>query len=113
MSNYPPGVTGNEPQIAGYDERDEIREVVECQFIGDMVVGQLRAWGRAGTRKQRRVSAVVCTFNGGDVDGLLVGDLRNADEATFFWECPSCGTENETTVDVGLEDDGPADSYWS
>ena len=31
MSNYPPGVTGFEPEIAGYDERDNIREV-ECGY---------------------------------------------------------------------------------
>jgi len=29
MSNYPPGVTGSEPEIAGYDEKDGLQEV-EC-----------------------------------------------------------------------------------
>lgn len=29
MSNYPPGVTGNEPQIVGYDEHE-----TECENCG-------------------------------------------------------------------------------
>lgn len=31
-SNYPPGVTGNEPQIAGYPE---IEEEIECPNCGE------------------------------------------------------------------------------
>lgn len=31
-SNYPPGVTGNEPQIAGYDELEY--DCDECQTTG-------------------------------------------------------------------------------
>lgn len=37
MSNYPPGVTGFEPQIAGYDESsgpDEEFECDHCEFAG-------------------------------------------------------------------------------
>lgn len=47
MSNYPPGVTGNEPQIAGYDE-DEIEvddwTCDQCDHHADMITGyQIRA----------------------------------------------------------------------
>jgi hypothetical protein len=32
LSNYPPGVSGNEPQIAGYDEKDfEDGREASCQ----------------------------------------------------------------------------------
>jgi hypothetical protein len=32
-SNYPPGVTGNEPEIAGYDEDDELaRDNLKAEF---------------------------------------------------------------------------------
>lgn len=37
MNNYPPGVTGLEPQIAGYDSRDGgdvDLECEECEFAG-------------------------------------------------------------------------------
>ena len=37
MNNYPPGVTGFEPQIAGYDEVESVREVeCECGWLGEV-----------------------------------------------------------------------------
>ena len=113
MSNLPPGVSGHEPQIAGYDERDVFREVEECLQVEALVLADLvirRTWGgKPGTSNARpnvRVTArpVVCTFEGGTVPGLLVGDFRHGDEIPFLWDCPVCGTENETTVD--------ADEFW-
>lgn len=40
LSNYPPGVTGNEPQIAGYDATEEVRE---CPVCGEETEGWLSA----------------------------------------------------------------------
>ena len=71
MSNYPPGVTGNEWQIAGPDaERDETRDVKEC--------------GNAE-----------CEFEGGTVEGVVT---FYGFEAWFDWECPECGHSNEEDV---------------
>lgn len=69
LSNYPPGVTGNEPQIAGYDDEDVDvrecnREVADendetsiCSFAGEVSIG----WsGRIG-----------------------------------YWVCPDCGWKHE------------------
>ena len=45
MSNYPPGVTGNEPQIAGPDserqDRDE-RECAQCDFNDEVTIEEVR-----------------------------------------------------------------------
>ena len=40
MSNYPPGVTGLEWQIAGCDEEEAVRECggEECSFSGDVTI---------------------------------------------------------------------------
>lgn len=95
MSNYPPGVTGNEPQIAGQHEQDATREVGECwRFnnpdapLAGLPVGQVPP---------------LCTFAGGEVAGTLVGNPRES--VTFFYDCPSCGSENDEDVDV--EEFGP------
>jgi len=65
LSNFPPGVSGNETQIAGDDyERDETRHVDACDYLRDS-----------------------CTFSGGDVEGELYGDHACA---TFAWICPGC-----------------------
>ncbi len=75
MSNYPPGVSGFEPQIAGYPEREETREVGPCgQGDGE----------------------VDCPFEGGAVAGTFVGDEHGG---TFYWGCPMCGNEIDTDVE--------------
>lgn len=88
MSNYPPGVTGLEPQIAGYPETDETRQVQECARIGFPYPVRV-----SPTRVQTRD----CDFGGGEVDGLTVGGLWEG--GTFYWTCPVCGAENETVVE--------------
>jgi uncharacterized Zn finger protein len=37
MSNYPPGVTGREPEIVGYDEREVSAECQGCEWEGEVV----------------------------------------------------------------------------
>ena len=45
MSNYPPGVTGNEFEIAGPDWEGPIdRDCEDCRWIGEV-----DAWGYQGT----------------------------------------------------------------
>ena len=68
MSNYPPGVTGFEPEIAGYDEREALREV-DC--------------GYDPCRYALEVP-VVEVFTGHDVV-----------EWFAVWTCPSCNEANE------------------
>ena len=67
MSNYPPGVTGFEPEIAGYDERDNIREVDcgydPCRYALEVPVTE--------------------TYSHDVVQWYAV------------WVCPSCNEENE------------------
>jgi rubredoxin len=67
MSNYPAGVSGNEPEIAGYPER-EVVAVVECDD-GD---------GGCGVSS----SALTTEF--------LIG----SDEIEVQWTCPLCSFEN-------------------
>ena len=69
MSNYPPGVTGNEPQIAGYYEKIDTREM-QCRFRD-------------------------CEFEG-EAEGTLETDLI---DIWFHWICPDCGLENTTEID--------------
>ena len=78
-SNYPPGVSGFEPQIAGYDEREVMCEVYcpvdECsEFSGQVLCTE------------------VSTSRG---DHLIYGNR--------YWTCPACGENNEE-FDIVLED---------
>lgn len=109
MSNYPPGVSGFEPQIAGSHELDDSRLVDECVNVGEYrimrIAGKYRydfsstAIPKRYTRNtNRRVQAKQCTFEGGAVDGIVY------DHATFAWECPSCGYENEVDVSGDFEE---------
>ena len=81
MSNYPDGVTGNEPQIAGSDER-EIRMEVECDN---------EDWsppdGLPGT--------TACGFSGHtDVTETITHRGRDEIIGTREWTCPRCSTEH-------------------
>ena len=77
-SNYPPGVSGFEPQIAGYDEREVDAEVDcsvdECDFFGTTSCTE------------------VSTLRG---DRLIYGNR--------YWTCPACDENNEE-FDIVLED---------
>lgn len=76
LSNYPAGVTGHEPMIAGPAyERDEVYTVAHC-YGAD------------------------CEFADAEVAGVMMGDRW---VGNFWWECPECGHENET--EFYFEDD--------
>lgn len=83
MSNYPPGVSGNEPEIAGYPERDMTLKVT-CTYSGTASFsdGIPLDWE--------------CDYEG-KADGTAV---FYAGETWFYWECPNCGHENETLVEL-------------
>jgi hypothetical protein len=74
MSNYPPGVSGFEPQIAGYPERSDTRPVNGC--------------GK-------------CDAEIEEAEGELV---FYTGEVTFYWECPECQFDNETDVTDQFEE---------
>ena len=81
MSNYPPGVSGFEPEISGYDEREIEREVYcpeeTCsEFESEVVVLCVEV----------ETSRGYYTING-----------------NRSWTCPACGTDHEE-FDVELED---------
>ena len=68
MSNYPPGVSGSEPQIAGYDEREGLMEV-SCGYDP-------------------------CTYT----LEVGTSEVYNHDiiEWVAEWKCPNCGEDNST-----------------
>lgn len=116
MSNYPPGVTGNEPEIAGYAEGTERVESCECMIDAERihfaidwptrrdllrvvpgrnaidVVTQIDEGMHALT--VTGMDEIECPFRGGDVDGQY-----DDGGALFYWVCPLCGGEN--TNDLG------------
>lgn len=79
---YPDGVSGNEPQIAGYDER-EVTVEVECTNVD------------------------FCEFTG-EVEVLVQFTYRDryVIYGNRYWTCPECGTDNEEfDVEVDETDD--------
>lgn len=92
-SPYPPGVTGNEPQIAGYDERE--RETIEACDNDD--------WDP----KDGHPGMAVCGFNGPiTVTEFIVYRTSNEIIGSRQWTCPRCGMVNEED-DVALEERDP------
>lgn len=115
-SNYPPGVTGNEPEIAGRPMRTMN---VDCEQESlDMVPAH---WARevvkdlASPHPTRRdweeladlladsgwTVETECGF-GGDVEVEVEGN-------TAYWECPRCGQDNEYELDDGPDPDEQRD----
>ncbi len=90
MNNYPAGVTGLEPQIAGSRERSETRWMDrECRFIE---VAAVTPTGEVLTDDEGN-ELVVCDFMGGaEVSGEMVYGTW---DATIYWTCPR-GHDNET-----------------
>lgn len=111
--NYPPGVTGNEPQIRGplseftvhrYCDQDSVAyvpafvvaEVLE-QFSGALAqsqsgglteIAQERFLAGARDRLELHVAEFACDWEG-DVDVQLW------DGGIINWTCPRCGSEHE------------------
>lgn len=126
MSNYPPGVTGNEPAIAGYPEgaysaptcegympegtkvapTDIIERLMAIQTKlgeGDIPFASYRLGQLTGEIMQMpNAIDQECGYEG-SVDAQWDGDRKG--NGTFFWTCPRCGTENEEHREAG--DDHP------
>jgi hypothetical protein len=83
-SNYPPGVTGNEPQIAGYDSSEDIdHREASCQND---------ECAEFDKTEEREI--------------LLTKEFRSWNVVYESWKykCPVCGNESEW--DSEYEDDG-------
>lgn len=105
-SNYPPGVTGNEPQIVGHPEgkrRVSCSNMVDASKVRIVLAGDLSApefpyeatVGRANLTKRefelRLFDEIECPFVG-EVEGAYVfGD--------FVADCPLCGGDIEVTIE--------------
>ena len=115
MSNYPPGVTGNEPQIRGWD--DEIDETVECGKGG-----YVKVFTADADREIKRIKALLAEIAEGakpaslaatlvvnldylvkyHIEGVEVEDCPFTGDVTVcwsgkrgYWTCPLCGSEHE------------------
>lgn len=109
MSNYPPGVTGNELEIAGPSWEGEVvrsckEHDVEVQILGDEVHKILAArkvstaYG-AVTAEDIASHAVVvvlpeCPFIDMEVDAWAYGGV-------LHWTCPVCGAEYDEDGEDG------------
>jgi hypothetical protein len=86
-SNYPPGVTGNELQIAGPDSEWEEDMDVECQndeceMFDETQTVEVSAWSYHGS-------------------------------ATYNWDCPKCGHAHEfERDDINEPDPDAAYDAW-
>lgn len=103
MSNFPPGVTGNEPQIAGVPEGTRyvkcpsmccasrltvtVRSAVQAREV--VALGAPVAWRLS----DYGVDEIECPFEGA-VDGYFDGD-----EFVMYGECPVCGDELRVPAD--------------
>ncbi len=75
MGNYLVGVTGLEPEIAGYDER-EVVSTVSCEATDE--------------------TGSVCGYDG----TAVVTETLLGSTVTTRWTCPFCGAENSDTYDL-------------
>jgi hypothetical protein len=124
MTDYPPGVSGNEPEIVGWQEHVEY---VSCNLISDLVVvpaeiaEEIAATARqverstrivavddlSGVDARRRVrvrdqqlvdlAAAVAAFPTTYASCPFVGDriVRSAPGLVSYWTCPICSTVHE------------------
>lgn len=65
-SNYPPGVTGNEPQIAGTESQEEIRDCPTCE---EEIAGTLTY-----------ISRTVAEWECAECENILEIDLMDNDD---------------------------------
>ena len=113
MSNYPPGVTGNEFEIAGPQWEDTVERVCEAQDVSVRVIERdvadaIKHWQQSRktddeARAQQSMlwmlrdalvddfDAEQCQFEG-KVDAWGYGGVTH-------WTCPKCGTEHEEEPD--------------
>lgn len=116
-NNYPDGVTGNEPEIAGYPEGSM---AVTCASSADLVtLHAVKELVEDLTRRYHSNPTLALADIADGLDNLLViaGDCEwegnvegyYADGVVFIWTCPNCGAENELELDDGADDVDPYD----
>ncbi len=84
MSNYPPGVTGFEPQIAGPTYHG-------LKYFDVPACSKLEVPVEPGTGFEYDGTWYACDFEGGSIEGELEGRW-------FDWTCPN-GHDNETFLE--------------
>lgn len=104
MSNYPPGVTGNEPQIAGYPERGEN---VECKNTG--VVHFRHEMQETVGDVDEVLGKVFSVEIDCEWEGKVEGDVVGYD---FIWTCPRCGNVTEEEDFYAPDPDVDRGDYW-
>lgn len=100
-SNYPPGVTGHEPEIAGSDIQTisgvctaDARDLVPLHLAKTVAVGMAKQGGMAlgdalyALLDASEYSPKPCSFEG-FVEGVPT-------KLGWIWTCPHCGTMNKT-----------------
>lgn len=102
-SNLPPGVTGNELEIAGPSSEGEVSRSctqthVEIEILGDEAKKILAArkhstaWGAVTAEDLASMAVTIaldeCPFIDMEVDAWVYGGVLN-------WTCPVCGREYE------------------
>lgn len=96
MSNYPPGVSGNEPEISGWPEAEMELSCTNgaARWLSRRLVIEMleREPSRlADPVEDWEALEAECDFEG-PVDAQIV-------EGVACWDCPKCGSENETDLD--------------
>lgn len=122
MSNYPPGVSGNEIQIAGPD--NEWEEEFECtneqmeyvmippfvhNFCSELGKKKLRIEGQEDLQKNwyHYASMIDAMFNLSDMTtevqvsscGYIGNVIKHSYNSEIWWECPKCGKAYEDEYD--------------
>ena len=131
MSNYPPGVTGNEYEIAGPDR--EWSEEFECsneefeyvmitpyayEFCSELgnKIYSIKGKEDLQTNLYKYISMINSMFNMSDITTETqvkkCGFVGEVDKQSYggqiWWECPQCGKEYEEEVEREL----PYDEYY-
>ena len=115
-SHYPPGVTGREPQIAGYPETsmevDCVRQEAVCLYKFEVLEEVALVIGRVSSgadpdaslldlqqllQEDAEETTAECDWSG-EADGYVEGD-------EFIWTCPRCGSDNTHMLDTGPDPD--------
>lgn len=116
-SNYPPGVTGNEPQIRGMNEvvlERKCNQEAEFNAVGEGVYQEMvylvrhSGSGDSLTRDKAvlRFNKLITEAPRVDVECPFEGKVdAQVDEGTAFWECPVCMYEHEEELDMEPDPD--------
>lgn len=102
MSNYPPGVTGNEYPIAGGQVHNEsVTCTADTEYIPAHLVKQA-----IEDCSPARLQAVIDEIDGIEAECNFEGEVEvDWYQGVGTWTCPRCGNENT------IEDDGTDPDY--